>query len=153
MNFAVVPNHCWFQGHQYECGLSLSCVFSGSKPLDLCNGGMVWSCCVPRGRSNSDHIDDYTDHDTYGVVNDPRKTIMQTYWTLFYKKNTLFFKRCSNFCFLSPQFRLKLPSILSHFYLIFFSVLNFCLNSVSVYAQFSLSFISVLSQLCLAALR
>ena len=29
----VVPNHCWFQGHQYECGLSLSCVFSGSKPM------------------------------------------------------------------------------------------------------------------------
>merc|ERR1719266_2319157 len=46
----AVPNHCWFQGHQYKCGLSLSCVFSGSKPLDLCNGGMVWSCCVPRGR-------------------------------------------------------------------------------------------------------
>ena len=45
-----VPNHCYFHGRQYSCGLSLSCVFSGSKALDLCNGGMVWSCCVPRSR-------------------------------------------------------------------------------------------------------
>ena len=65
----MVPNHCWFQGHQYECGLSLSCVFSGSKPLDLCNGGMVWSCCVPRGREST--FDDH--HESFGVVNDPRK--------------------------------------------------------------------------------
>ena len=25
----------------------MSCVFSGAKAMDLCNGGMVWSCCVP----------------------------------------------------------------------------------------------------------
>ena len=66
----MVPNHCWFQGHQYECGLSLSCVFSGSKPLDLCNGGMVWSCCVPRGREST--FDDHHE-ESFGVVNDPRK--------------------------------------------------------------------------------
>eukprot|EP00090_Calanus_glacialis_P047407 TRINITY_DN9832_c0_g1_i2.p1 TRINITY_DN9832_c0_g1~~TRINITY_DN9832_c0_g1_i2.p1 ORF type:complete len:242 (-),score=49.56 TRINITY_DN9832_c0_g1_i2:1518-2243(-) len=46
----VVPNHCWYQGTQYECGLSLSCVFAGAKAMDLCNGGMIWSCCVPRDR-------------------------------------------------------------------------------------------------------
>jgi len=46
----VVPNHCWYQGNQYECGLSLSCVFAGAKAMDLCNGGMIWSCCVPRDR-------------------------------------------------------------------------------------------------------
>jgi len=46
----VVPNHCWYQGTQYECGLSLSCVFAGAKAMDLCNGGMIWSCCVPRER-------------------------------------------------------------------------------------------------------
>lgn len=67
----VVPNHCWFQGHQYQCGLSLSCVFAGSKPLDLCNGGMVWSCCVPRGDRGG--LDDYEDEVDYGVVSDPRK--------------------------------------------------------------------------------
>ena len=48
-------------------------MFSGSKPLDLCNGGMVWSCCVPRGRTDLNGLEDYEDHDTYGVVNDPRK--------------------------------------------------------------------------------
>ena len=43
----LVPNHCWYRGHQYSCGLSVTCVFAGNQPLDLCNGGMVWSCCVP----------------------------------------------------------------------------------------------------------
>ena len=46
----VVPNFCWYSGAQYECGLSLSCVFAGAKAMDLCNGGMIWSCCVPRDR-------------------------------------------------------------------------------------------------------
>lgn len=82
----VVPNHCWFQGHQYECGLSLSCVFSGSKPLDLCNGGMVWSCCVPRGRAGDDY-----DEDSFGVVNDPRELII--FWVphLFYRIRIIYF--------------------------------------------------------------
>ena len=48
--FSVVPNYCWYANDRYECGLSLSCVFSGAKALDLCNGGMIWSCCVPRDR-------------------------------------------------------------------------------------------------------
>uniref|UniRef100_A0A0K2TLA2 Peptidase S1 domain-containing protein n=1 Tax=Lepeophtheirus salmonis TaxID=72036 RepID=A0A0K2TLA2_LEPSM len=43
-----VPKHCWYKGHKFECGLSITCAFSGSEPMDLCNGGMVWSCCVPR---------------------------------------------------------------------------------------------------------
>ena len=57
-----VPNHCYFRGNRYNCGLSLSCVFSGSKALDLCNGGMVWSCCVPRSRVNSE------DEEIYGAI-------------------------------------------------------------------------------------
>jgi len=28
---SVVPNHCWYEGTRYECGLSLSCVFAGAK--------------------------------------------------------------------------------------------------------------------------
>ena len=47
---SVVPNYCWYGGDRFECGLSLSCVFSGAKAMDLCNGGMIWSCCVPRDR-------------------------------------------------------------------------------------------------------
>ena len=47
---AEVSEVCWYSGAQYECGLSLSCVFAGAKAMDLCNGGMIWSCCVPRDR-------------------------------------------------------------------------------------------------------
>ena len=28
----------------------MSCTFSGNKALDLCNGGMVWSCCIPKAK-------------------------------------------------------------------------------------------------------
>jgi hypothetical protein len=59
--FSVVPNHCWYRGHKYDCGVSLGCVFSGKKALDLCNGGMVWSCCVPRSMIDGERdIDDYS---------------------------------------------------------------------------------------------
>jgi len=41
-----VPNYCWYKGHQYKCGLSFSCILGGHTSLDLCNGGMLWTCCV-----------------------------------------------------------------------------------------------------------
>eukprot|EP00096_Caligus_rogercresseyi_P003780 TRINITY_DN1737_c0_g1_i1.p1 TRINITY_DN1737_c0_g1~~TRINITY_DN1737_c0_g1_i1.p1 ORF type:complete len:423 (+),score=81.10 TRINITY_DN1737_c0_g1_i1:273-1541(+) len=44
----LIPNHCWYRGKQYECGLSLSCAIGGKKSMDLCNGGMLWTCCVDR---------------------------------------------------------------------------------------------------------
>ena len=37
-----------YRGDQYDCNLATTCVFSGAKPMDLCNGGMIWSCCVDR---------------------------------------------------------------------------------------------------------
>lgn len=46
--FAVIPQSCRFRGHKFECGLSISCVLGGGKPLDLCSGGMIWSCCVDK---------------------------------------------------------------------------------------------------------
>ena len=46
--FLVIPQTCKFKGRRYECGLSISCVLGGGKPLDLCSGGMIWSCCVDR---------------------------------------------------------------------------------------------------------
>lgn len=58
----VVPNHCWYQGNKYECGLSLSCVFSGAKAMDLCNGGMIWSCCVPRDKVKPDQAQLHSEH-------------------------------------------------------------------------------------------
>ena len=48
-------------------------MFAGSKPLDLCNGGMVWSCCVPRARTNGLEEDFSDPGSEYGIVNDPRK--------------------------------------------------------------------------------
>ncbi|XP_076061251.1 uncharacterized protein LOC143037031 [Oratosquilla oratoria] len=50
-----IPQKCWYRSKQYGCGLSVSCVFQGAKPLDLCSGGMIWSCCVPR--NEVDHVD------------------------------------------------------------------------------------------------
>ncbi|KAK4287848.1 hypothetical protein Pmani_039094 [Petrolisthes manimaculis] len=46
----AIPQKCWYKSSQYDCGLSVSCVFQGSKPFDLCSGGMIWSCCVPRDK-------------------------------------------------------------------------------------------------------
>lgn len=44
----MIPQTCKFKGRRFECGLSISCVLAGGKPLDLCSGGMIWSCCVDR---------------------------------------------------------------------------------------------------------
>lgn len=44
----MIPQTCKFKGRRFECGLSISCVLGGGKPLDLCSGGMIWSCCVDR---------------------------------------------------------------------------------------------------------
>lgn len=44
----LIPNHCWYRGEQYGCNLATTCLFQGAKAMDLCNGGMIWSCCVPR---------------------------------------------------------------------------------------------------------
>ena len=60
-----MPNTCWYKGSQHECGLSLSCVFSGAKAMDLCNGGMVWSCCVPNHLITEDVINVRDDTSIY----------------------------------------------------------------------------------------
>ena len=44
----LVPNNCWYRGQQYECALSITCAVQGRKSLDLCNGGLIWTCCVDR---------------------------------------------------------------------------------------------------------
>ncbi|XP_073972415.1 trypsin II-P29-like isoform X2 [Rhodnius prolixus] len=49
----LIPQTCWYRGAQFECGLSLSCVLEGGKPLDLCSGGMIWSCCVSRDKAHA----------------------------------------------------------------------------------------------------
>ncbi|XP_037082105.1 uncharacterized protein LOC119102753, partial [Pollicipes pollicipes] len=42
----VIPRKCSYRGSEYDCAVSVSCVFQGRRAMDLCDGGMVWSCCV-----------------------------------------------------------------------------------------------------------
>ncbi|XP_037808199.1 serine proteinase stubble isoform X2 [Lucilia sericata] len=44
----MIPQTCRYRGQKFECGLSISCVLGGGKPVDLCSGGMIWSCCVDK---------------------------------------------------------------------------------------------------------
>ena len=46
----LVPNNCWYRGEKYECALSITCAVQGKKSLDLCNGGLIWTCCVDRDK-------------------------------------------------------------------------------------------------------
>jgi len=49
----VVQQKCYYKQKQYTCGLKLSCTLSaGKKPMDLCNGGPMWTCCVPQSAIN-----------------------------------------------------------------------------------------------------
>ncbi|XP_011308091.1 serine protease 42 isoform X3 [Fopius arisanus] len=42
----LIPQTCKYKGARFECGLSISCVLGGGRPVDLCSGGLIWSCCV-----------------------------------------------------------------------------------------------------------
>ncbi|KAA0197748.1 hypothetical protein HAZT_HAZT003717 [Hyalella azteca] len=64
---AAIPQSCWYKSNKYNCGLSVGCVFQGARPMDLCNGGMIWSCCVPRDRVDAIETD-------LGVVEDVSKS-------------------------------------------------------------------------------
>lgn len=45
---SAAPRACYYEGNSYSCGLSLGCWFQGKRSLDLCSGGVVWTCCVPK---------------------------------------------------------------------------------------------------------
>ncbi|XP_063918919.1 serine proteinase stubble isoform X3 [Zophobas morio] len=59
----MIPQSCRFRGIKYECGLSISCVLGGGRPLDLCSGGMIWACCIDRDEHTPTH------HPDVGVLN------------------------------------------------------------------------------------
>ncbi|GLH10725.1 Uncharacterized protein GBIM_15633 [Gryllus bimaculatus] len=42
----MIPQRCSYRGRRFDCGLSISCVLAGGRPLDLCSGGLIWACCV-----------------------------------------------------------------------------------------------------------
>uniref|UniRef100_A0A1I8PC80 Peptidase S1 domain-containing protein n=1 Tax=Stomoxys calcitrans TaxID=35570 RepID=A0A1I8PC80_STOCA len=53
-DFDLIPQTCRYRGQKFECGLSISCVLGGGKPLDLCSGGMIWSCCVDKDNTEEE---------------------------------------------------------------------------------------------------
>ncbi|XP_076679296.1 trypsin II-P29 isoform X3 [Andrena cerasifolii] len=42
----LIPQTCTYKGATFDCGLSISCVLGGGRPVDLCSGGLIWSCCI-----------------------------------------------------------------------------------------------------------
>ncbi|XP_011505131.1 PREDICTED: serine proteinase stubble isoform X2 [Ceratosolen solmsi marchali] len=59
----MIPQTCKYKGAKFECGLSISCVLGGGRPVDLCSGGMIWSCCV-----DDDDIPDKIQKPSVGVL-------------------------------------------------------------------------------------
>lgn len=69
----VIPQTCKFKGKKFECGLSISCILGGGKPMDLCSGGMIWSCCVdeevhPASNPNQGAIKNASKHELQSLI-------------------------------------------------------------------------------------
>lgn len=69
--FAVIPQTCKYKGAKFECGLSISCVLGGGRPVDLCSGGLIWSCCV-----DDDDIPDKVSTPTVGLLQNASKSLI-----------------------------------------------------------------------------
>lgn len=54
-NLVIQPN-CEYKGVKYNCGLSLACTLAGGVTKDLCNGGPLWQCCVPKSADNENTV-------------------------------------------------------------------------------------------------
>ncbi|KAK9308054.1 hypothetical protein QLX08_001786 [Tetragonisca angustula] len=59
----MIPQTCTYKGTTFDCGLSISCVLGGGRPVDLCSGGLIWSCCV-----DDDDIPDKITRPTVGLL-------------------------------------------------------------------------------------
>ncbi|XP_011698903.1 PREDICTED: uncharacterized protein LOC105456507 isoform X1 [Wasmannia auropunctata] len=59
----MIPQTCKYKGAKFECGLSFSCVLGGGRPVDLCSGGLIWSCCV-----DDDDVPDKVPRPTVGLL-------------------------------------------------------------------------------------
>lgn len=65
---SVIPQTCKYRGAKFECGLSISCVLGGGRPVDLCSGGLIWSCCV-----DDDDIPDTVTRPTVSLLQNASK--------------------------------------------------------------------------------
>ncbi|XP_076285346.1 uncharacterized protein LOC143211489 isoform X2 [Lasioglossum baleicum] len=59
----MIPQTCTYKGATFDCGLSISCVLGGGRPIDLCSGGLIWSCCV-----DDDDIPEKVPRPTVGLL-------------------------------------------------------------------------------------
>ncbi|XP_050315725.1 serine protease filzig isoform X2 [Anthonomus grandis grandis] len=73
----LIPQSCRYRGVKYECGLSISCVLGGGRPLDLCSGGMIWACCVDKDTSDSatSHASTNTQHQDVGLLHNANSDV------------------------------------------------------------------------------
>lgn len=53
----TIPRTCRYGGGVFTCQLSVTCALSGHRPIDLCHGGLLWSCCVPSGVTERNSTD------------------------------------------------------------------------------------------------
>ena len=50
-----VKSRCAYNNKQYDCQLAVACQATGSYRASpgLCNGGVLWQCCVPKAEAES----------------------------------------------------------------------------------------------------
>ncbi|XP_055596889.1 uncharacterized protein LOC129746953 isoform X1 [Uranotaenia lowii] len=65
----MIPQTCRHKGRKFECGLSISCVLGGGKPVDLCSGGMIWSCCIDRDFHPESESEQGAVHNASDIIN------------------------------------------------------------------------------------
>ncbi|XP_076285345.1 uncharacterized protein LOC143211489 isoform X1 [Lasioglossum baleicum] len=66
----MIPQTCTYKGATFDCGLSISCVLGGGRPIDLCSGGLIWSCCV-----DDDDIPEKVPRPTVGLLQNATLTL------------------------------------------------------------------------------
>ena len=85
----MIPQTCKYKGAKFECGLSISCVLGGGRPVDLCSGGLIWSCCV-----DDDDIPEEVPKPTIGLL----QNASELNYFEFISTKVVFIKIQKNFC-------------------------------------------------------
>lgn len=81
---SVIPQTCTYKGTTFDCGLSISCVLGGGRPVDLCSGGLIWSCCV-----DDDDIPDKVPRPTIGLLQNASEFLPALFSIFFFFNSTM----------------------------------------------------------------
>ena len=108
--YTVIQPSCWYKNKKYNCGLSLTCALTGTKSLDLCSGGPLWTCCVPQSA-----IDDNAPTVTQNDASKYNNNTLAWTWRVTTKRQVGVFPL---FIFFLPSF---LPFFLSFFFFFLFA--------------------------------